>query len=544
MNSDKGGMPMKAFLDKYKALKYLFLAVGGALTAVTLINPSLGFLEWITMVPSALAMIYICLADEIKYRKVYLYGLIYYMSFYLVVFHWFINLYPISFMDGMSKFDSAVIVAAGWFGLSLLQGVFAAFSIPLLALAARRSVVKSRPVLLPLAAASLFTVFEWGQTFTWAGVPWGRLSLGQTEMPLMLKSASVFGSYFITFLIVAVNFFLAMLIFMYSKEKSLSRICLSLSVSLIALNLLIGSAATVLDEKDGEKFKAAAIQVNMSSHDKWGSDSLGKTMEILEQYSVLAAKEGAKLIVWPETVFPYYPLDYSKIYNFMTDLAKECDAVIVVGGFTDGEELDKNSLIFVHPDGSVDDTVYSKRHLVPFGEYVPMRKVITALIPQLTQISMLAEDLAPGNDSAIVDTEVGKLGGIVCFDSIYERLLLASARDGAEIIVLGTNDSWFLDSAAVYMHNSQSKLRAVETGRYVVRAANTGISSIIDPGGNTLDAEPPLVEGYAIAEISARSRLTVYTVVGDIVIYAAAIFFVGLFVTPQVIKKIKPAKIK
>ena len=81
MNSDKGGMPMKAFLDKYKALKYLFLAVGGALTAVTLINPSLGFLEWITMVPSALAMIYICLADEIKYRKVYLYGLIYYIFF-------------------------------------------------------------------------------------------------------------------------------------------------------------------------------------------------------------------------------------------------------------------------------------------------------------------------------------------------------------------------------------------------------------------------------------------------------------------------------
>jgi apolipoprotein N-acyltransferase len=443
----------------------------------------------------------------------------------------------------MSRFDAAVIVCAGWIGLSLLQSVFAAFSVVLLALAARRSAAASRPVMLPFVAASLFTVFEWLQTFTWAGVPWGRLSLGQTEMTLMLKSASVFGSYFITFLIVAVNFSIAMLIFMY-REKSISRMCLSLSVSLIALNLLVGTVATAFDEKDGEKFKAAAVQVNMSSHDKWNSDSFEKTKELMEQYTILASNEGAKLIVFPETVFPYNPLKNSQIYNFMTRLAVKCNVTMVVGGFTEGEELDQNSLIFVYPDGSVSDTVYSKRHLVPFGEYVPMRKVITALIPQLSQISMLSEDLEPGTDGAIVDSAQGKLGGLVCFDSIYERLLRDSAKEGAEIIVLGTNDSWFLDSAAVYMHNSQSKLRAVEIGRYIVRSANTGVSSVIDPNGIVLDSEPPLVEGYAIAEIAARSRLTVYTLIGDVVIYAMLVFFIGLFLLPKLPEKIKIVKRK
>ena len=132
---------------------------------------------------------------------------------------------------------------------------------------------------------------------------------------------------------------------------------------------------------------------------------------------------------------------------------------------------------------------------------------------------MLGEDLAPGEDSDLVYSQVGILGGLVCFDSIYENLALDSARDGAEVLVLGTNDSWFFDSAAVYMHNAQAKLRAVETGRYLVRSANTGISSIIDPDGRVLDEEPPLVPGYVIADISARRSPTAYTVIGNTFVY-------------------------
>ena len=158
-----------------------------------------------------------------------------------------------------------------------------------------------------------------------------------------------------------------------------------------------------------------------------------------------------------------------------------------------------------------------------------LSELVEALVPQLTEISMLGEDLVAGEDSEVVETELGRIGGLVCFDSIYENLALDSARDGAQIIVLGTNDSWFLDSAAVYMHNAQAKLRAVETGRYVVRAANTGISSIITPNGVVLDEEPPLVGGYVISDVAMRDNATVYSVIGNLFVYTliAGMFFLA-----------------
>ena len=527
---------MREFLEKYPILKYIFLAIGAFSTALTLMIPAIGFLEWVTLVPAAVIFIITACDGTVKYKKMYFYGFVYYMSFGLSVFHWFVNLYPLDF-TGMTRPAAAVVVIFAWFGLSLLQAIFAAFMPVLLALLLRKSIISKCKMAIPFVSAALFTVFEWLQTLTWAGVPWGRLAIGQTKMPLMLKSASVFGSYFISFLIVTVNFFIALFILMKRDEKK--NVFLASATGLIALNLAIGGAAMLLDAKDGRTVKAAAIQVNSSSHEKWDFESLDKTMDAIEEYSLAASSEGAALIVLPETVFPYFPLEDREIYDFMTDIAARCDVTLVVGGFTSGEKLDENSLIFVHPDGRVDETVYSKRHLVPFGEYVPMRKLITALVPPLSEISMLSEDLAPGNDSNVVNTEVGKLGALVCFDSIYESLTLDSVRDGAEIIVLGTNDSWFLDSAAVYMHNAQAKLRAVETGRYVVRAANTGISSIITPDGKVLDEEPPLVPGYVIADVAVRNNATVYSIIGNLFVYLLMAFSLFLLTTAVLEKRLR-----
>ena len=507
---------MREFLDERPVYKYIFLALGAFLTALTLMIPSIGFLEWVSLVPAAIIFVVTAKDTEVRYKQMYLCGFVYYMSFGLTIFHWFINLYPLEFID-MTKAEAAVVVFVAWIGLSLLQAVFASFMPVLLAIILRNSVASKYRLATPFVAAALYTVFEWMQTLTWMGVPWGRLALGQTEAPLMMKSASVFGSYFITFLIVSVNFFLALFILMKRDEKR--RVYLAFGAGLVVLNLLVGMSAELLEAKDGETVRAAAIQPNISSHEKWEFNTLTVTKEVVEKYSLAAAEEGATLIVLPESVFPYDLFVNPTIYNFITDLAVRCDATLVVGGFTSGEDLDKNSLIFVNPDGSVDETVYSKRHLVPFGEYVPLRTIIMTLIPPLAEISMLGEDLAPGEDSAVADTEAGKLGGLVCFDSIYEMLTVDSVRDGAEIIVLGTNDSWFLDSAAVYMHNSQAKLRAVETGRYVVRSANTGVSSIIDPDGRVLDEEPPLVEGYVIADVAVRGSMTLYSVIGNAFVY-------------------------
>ena len=132
--------------------------------------------------------------------------------------------------------------------------------------------------------------------------------------------------------------------------------------------------------------------------------------------------------------------------------------------------------------------------------------------------------MSAGERTEIFDTELGKLGSLICFDSIYEQLTIDTVRDGAEILLVSSNDSWFRDSAAVYQHQVQSQLRAIESGRYVVRAANTGISSIIAPDGTVKQILDPLVDGYIVDEIVAVSEPTLYMKIGNLFVYLCILF--------------------
>ena len=172
------------------------------------------------------------------------------------------------------------------------------------------------------------------------------------------------------------------------------------------------------------------------------------------------------------------------------------------------------------PDGSVHNAVYNKRNPVPFGEFVPLRGLIMTLVPPLAEINTLAEDIPAGEDSVVFDLEVGQVGSLICFDSIYERNALDSIGNGARILAVSTNDSWFTDSRGVWMHHAQSQLRAIETGRWVVRSANTGVSSVINHKGEVLESLAPLKTGYVLEEAYLSDRVTVYSVIGNIFAYA------------------------
>ena len=218
------------------------------------------------------------------------------------------------------------------------------------------------------------------------------------------------------------------------------------------------------------------------------------------ELTVNAAREGAELIVWPETAIT----DNRYIPN-ISELADELDVYILFGCFDYTSEGPQNILNMATPEGELSETAYAKRHLVPFGEYVPMRKLIMTVFPPLGEIAMLSEDLVPGEESEIFDIEINgktiRVGGLICFDSIYEQLAYATASDGAQVICVATNDSWFEDSRAVYMHCAQSRLRAIETGLPIIRAANTGISADITRLGEVREEIEPLVDGYLVCEV-------------------------------------------
>lgn len=502
---------------------WLLLVFSGILMGLTVAYPTLGFLEWVCMAP-ALAVFFARARDKaVRYRRLYLIGFLYYFCFYMTTLHWFLSLYPMDFL-GVTKAEAVLLVAICWLGLSLLQTIFAALVLPLFGFFCRRAVMGRLLPLIPLLFAAQYVVAEWSQTLTWMGVPWARLALGQIDYGIVVGAASLFGSYFITLAIVLCNGYLALLLHHVTQPKRV-RACASACVCVVAAALLIGAVGYLSARPDkGEPIVVAAVQGNVGSELKWTGNSRTKTYEIYTQYTAEAAARGAQIVVFPETFVPDDLSVRTELGKYVMTLAKTYHVTILCGGFhTDAARNEYNALFAVYPDGTIDETVYAKRHLVPFGEYVPWRPVIEFLLPLLADIGMLSDDLAAGQDSALFDTEHGKIGGLLCFDSIYEELTRDSVRDGATLIVLSTNDSWFSDSRGVYMHHAQARLRAIESGRWVVRSADTGISSVIAPNGKAYETQPPLTEGMALYTATLREGRTLYNVIGNLLVLLLAL---------------------
>ncbi len=506
-----------------------YLLSGAGLTALTLIFPQIGFLEWFTLIPLLIGAYRLCGTSKYGLGKTYWYGFLTIYVYYFIIYHWFLYLYPLESV-GIDRFSSIFIVAAGWIGLPLLQALPGGFVFLLFKLLHRTEVFQRAPLLRPFVFSALWTVFEWSSTLHWTGVPWGRLCLGQVKLLPMLQSASLFGSYFVSFLLLLVNGLLAYAV-LYRFRPRRSVFCIAMAVLLVASNFLLGIGMMNFQTPSEKTVRVAVLQGNVNSHEKWDdSTSLSKTKAIYADMTRRAAEEGAELIVMPETVFPYSLNLRSDVKLYLSDLARECNVTLIVGAlFRDEAENRYNALYQIDPDGTIAETCYLKRHLVPFGEYIPMKDLILTLVPPLGEFSMVMDNnLSAGTDPAILDTACGKLGALICFDSIYEELSLDSVRAGAEMLVLSSNDSWFYDSAAIYQHESQAMLRAIESGRYLVRSGNTGISAVITDRGEHLAWIDALTKDYAVADVELKTHTTLYSRIGNAFVYCCIAFYIFL----------------
>ena len=496
-------------------------AISAVLAALCVMFTELALLQWLALIPAAICLFW-AIDEGISCRRAYFCGLGFFGSYYLILFHWFIYMYPLEFL-GLSGFESAVVVGAAWGGVSFLQAAFSALALPLLVLVAKRDAVRrNRWLAVPLAAA-LWVLVEWGLTLSWAGVPWSRLALGQTNMLAVVQGASLFGSYFITFIIVFVNFSLAYAL-LYKR-----RLALSAAMCAFALNLALGSVMLACYD-EGEKITVGAAQGNISSAEKWNDELFVETFVVYAEYIAEASERGADIVLLPESVVPYVIEEGGVISEFLSKITAGSEIYALVGAFSSKDGADMNSMLLYQPDGGVSETVYSKRRLVPFGEFVPLEGLVKAVIPPLAEINAFSSAFSAGEDSEVIDTEHGRLGCLICFDSIYENLAIDSVRDGAQIIMLATNDSWFYNSAALEMHNNQARLRAIETGRTVVRAANTGISSVITPTGEVTNRIDALEKGLIVTTAELRDGLTLYVRTGNLFVLACAALVVMLAV--------------
>ncbi len=530
----------------------VILSLSGVLLGLAVIFPEIGLLAYVALIP--LALVIYERARDGKYLKMkcaYRDGFVFFMSYGIVVFHWFVYFYPLDF-TGMSKLEALGIVVLAWLGVPLVQALFSAALFALIAVFLKSRVYQKHPMSLPLFLSALFVINEWTQTLTWAGVPWGRIGISQTEMPVMIQPAALFGTYIITFTVVLFNFLCAYAIFYADKRKRASVSALVL----LGCYVLCGAALYFIPTKDDDRYvKVASVQGNLLSqtHYDMGVDEI---YDIYERLSLEAIEDGADIILWPENVFGtdmdavfrLHSEKYVRIKNAISMLAEETGATFVVGGYVfseDDEDVLYNSLSVFYPDGESVINAYAKMKLVPFGEFVPMRSLVESFFPQLSEISMLPIDNTAGQEHKTIQTSNDgtgiEIGPLICFDSVYENVAAGSAEAGAEFFFIPSNDSWFYNSRALNMHHAQNILRAVEQGKYTVSSGNTGITSVVTDKGTVVSEMPIYKEGYIVETVYANSTRTLYSHIGNAFVYLC-IALTALVFVPDIVAKLKNKK--
>ena len=169
-----------------------------------------------------------------------------------------------------------------------------------------------------------------------------------------------------------------------------------------------------------------------------------------------------------------------------------------------------NTVHYIDPDGNTAG-IYNKVHLVPFGEYTP----IVSYFPFLAKLTAIGADFKPGEGHRPIETDVGKIGILICFEGIFPYITNETVRQGAEVLVNLTNDAWYNRTSAPYQHFAFYIFRAIETDRYVLRSANTGISSIIDPRGRIEGKTPIFTEEVLRGTYALKNTKTFYVRHGD-----------------------------
>jgi apolipoprotein N-acyltransferase len=366
-------------------------------------------------------------------------------------------------------------------------------------------------------APALWAALEFGQTYIISGFPWELLGDGLYHHPLLLQLADITGVYGLSFLVVLVNVSLYLLCFpprgRMLRLRQAAVVCLVLALWIGYGYYRLGEVAQL--EAASPKIKVAVVQGNIKQGEKWQKSMVETT---LARYAELTRRvKGARLIVWPETAAPFLYLRTPDLAAEVQKIAKASGAYLLFGApafeLTSKGERYFNRVYLLNPDGRTIG-YYNKAHLVPFGEYVPLRHYFPfSLIGKMVP---MVGDFAEGPVGATVSLPEGAIGPLVCYESIFPNLSRAEVANGAHLLVNVTNDAWFGKTAAAYQHMSMAVLRAVENHVCLARAANTGISAFIDGSGRILWHSDLYVPDAHAMELAWLPGGSLYTKIGDV----------------------------
>lgn len=412
------------------------------------------------------------------------------------------------------------------------------------------------PKLLWLGAPALWVSLEFVRTYALSGFPWALLGYSQYQWLSVIQFADMTGVYGVSFLIVMGNVAVtSLLLWIYAKARGLAipKPWVSIASCVCALSLVLVYGIWRLQQQadldaSAHTLSIGVVQANIDQAIKWNEAYRDET---LRRYSSLSQEAGKKtdLLIWPEAATPFFFEQEPAYQGQVLDIAKNTHSPLLLGSPTlrfqqDGRPYLYNSAFLVTDEGRV-SARYDKRHLVPFGEYIPLRSILFFLDKLVVGIG----DFKSGEGAMTMQIPTvpagsgPRFGVAICFEVIFPDLVRRMAQEGANFLVTITNDAWFGDSAAPYQHFGMVVFRAVENHLGFARAANTGISGFIGPDGRILSRTSIFSEAAVTGLLPLRSSSpTFYTEFGDVfswgcVIIAGVLFTWCRFTTPLSTRK-------
>jgi len=439
--------------------------------------------------------------DRASAREAFLYGYLYGLGLFGTGVNWLhisINLYGGMNLAG-ALFLTYVLVAF----LALYPAATGFLS---------RKIRSHRALWLLGTVPALWTLSEWCRSWIFTGFPWLNLGYSQTDT-ILGAVAPVLGVYGVSWLLSVIAALLIMLYRWPLAGKSFavgSLICIwAASIYMNRINWTVPI---------GDEIRVALIQPSIKQNIKWEAEQQQRILEL--QLSLTTPYWGHKFIVWPETAIPMFYHQAAPLIEELQSQARAHKSELITGiPFLDPATKNYYNSIMVigeNPD------IYHKRHLVPFGEYLPFNQWLR---PVLDFIRIPMSDFSAGNSiKPLVRAADIPIGVSICYEDVFGEEVIEALPE-AQMLLNVSNDAWFGDSLAPHQHLQMARMRARETGRYLVRATNNGISALVDEKGRVVSQLPQFEPQVLTGTVRLFTGTTPYVQYGNRVIVSLCFLF-------------------
>src|SRR5262245_7807137 len=344
-------------------------------------------------------------------------------------------------------------------------------------------------------APALWVTLEWLRGWFFIGFPWAALGYSQYRFHDLVQMAEVTGVYGVSAVLVLFNMVVAAVLL--ARGSGARRNLPALATLTLLVVVLVGLGrwrVAALDALPATgHLRVGLAQGNVEQDKKWDPAFQDETMRRYRELTLDAAHEHPGLIVWPETAAPFFFQEAGPRRDEMLALASEAGVPILFGSpafrQTESGRLQQLNRVYLVDGHGRELGTYDKMQLVPFGEYVPFSGVLFFVSQVVTAIGQLGAGIVP----TVFQLPEGRFGALICYEGIFPALTRRFVASGADFLVNVTNDAWYGNTSAPYQHLAQAAFRTVENRVPMVRAANTGISAVIDADGQ-IRWEGPLFE--------------------------------------------------